>query len=55
MAAGGRKYGELVLKDEGAAPDYVVDEEEAFEGDDAVAGAVEAIHDGGDDGGGGGP
>lgn len=31
-----------------------MDDEEAFEGDDAVSGAVEAVHEGGDDGGGGG-
>nr|GMD54699.1 hypothetical protein Iba_chr11dCG0890 [Ipomoea batatas] len=53
-AAGGGEDGELVLEDERAAGDDVVDGEEALEGDGGVAGAVEAVHEGGDEGGGGG-
>nr|GMD49292.1 hypothetical protein Iba_chr11aCG2320 [Ipomoea batatas] len=53
-AAGGGEDGELVLEDEGATGDDVVDGEEALEGDGGVAGAVEAVHEGGDEGGGGG-
>lgn len=54
MAAGSRKDGELVLEDEGAPLDDVVDGEEALECHGGVAGAVEAVHEGLDDGGGGG-
>lgn len=54
MPAAGRENRELVLEDEGPPPDDVVDYEKALEGDYAVSGAVEAVHEGGDDGGCGG-
>lgn len=52
-AAGGVD-GELVLEDEGAAANDVVNGDEAFEGDGGAVGAVEAIHESCDAGGGGG-
>lgn len=53
-AAGGGVDGELVLQDEGAVLDEVVEEEETFEGDGGAVGGVEAVHEEVDGGRGGG-
>lgn len=53
-AAGGGEDGELVLEDEGAVLDDVMDGDEAFEGDGGVVGALEAVHEDLNGGGGGG-
>lgn len=45
--AGGGEDGQLVLEDEGAAREDVVEREEALEGDGGVVGAVEAVNEGG--------
>lgn len=44
MTPGGRAEGELVLEDEGASSDDVVDGEEALEGHRRIPGVVEAVH-----------
>ena len=44
VAAGGRAEGELVLENEGASSDDVVEGEEAFEGHSRIPGAVESVH-----------
>ena len=43
-AAGGGVHGELVLEDEGAVLDDVVDGDEALEGYRGVVGGLEAVH-----------
>lgn len=54
MAAGDRKDCELVLENKWSAFNDVVEGEETLEGHGGVAGAVEAVNDGGDEVGGGG-
>lgn len=54
MATGSWKDGELVLEDERPPLDDMVDGEEALECHGGVACAVEAVHEGLDNGGGGG-
>lgn len=53
-ATGVRVHGELVLEDEGAVLDDVVDGDEALECHGGVVGGLEAVHEEFDGGGGGG-
>lgn len=50
----GGVHGKLVLEDEAAMLDNMMDGDEALEGDGGVAGVLEAVHEDLDDGGGGG-